>query len=167
VNLDNEEDTKHMQTYKSMHLSGENTKDWKTVSDPFQDGLQWACITGVDTQQKLGQLKPAYNLRGLHEDSCLFTMPDFQLSKTLDDENIDDLCQNSTSPKLEQLNVALKDIKSYEKWMRIKGDSRFLVFEKDKTLQELKQSYANSVLKDLMAQISETLKPSSSENMWD
>jgi hypothetical protein len=169
VNLDNEEDTEHMQTYKSMHLSGKNTKDWKTVSDPFQDGLQWACKTDVDTQTKLGQLKPAYNLQGLHEDSCLFTMPDFQLLKTLDDENIDDLCQNSTSPKLEQLNVALQDIKSYEKWMRIKGDSRFLVLrtDKDKTLQELKQSYANSVLKDLMAQISETLKPSSSENMWD
>jgi hypothetical protein len=46
---------------------------------PFQDGLQWACITDVDTKTQLQKLKPAYNLLGLDENSCLFTMPDFQL----------------------------------------------------------------------------------------
>ena len=52
---DTEEDTELIQTYKKISLSGQSGKagEWSTVSDQFQDGLQWACITDTNTQQAL------------------------------------------------------------------------------------------------------------------
>jgi len=47
VHLDTEEDTELIQTYKKISLSGQSGKagEWSTVSDQFQDCLQWACLT--------------------------------------------------------------------------------------------------------------------------
>jgi hypothetical protein len=164
VHLDTEEDTELVQTYKRISLSepSRGAREWSTVSDQFQDGMQWACVTGIDTEQALESLKPAYALRHLHEGLGLFTMPDFYVLN-LDQASVQGLYIPVNASKDEQINTDLQKTLSHATWMPLKGDSRFLIVEG----HSLRNAYADKQLQDIMSQISQTLKTSASESMVD
>jgi hypothetical protein len=164
VHLDTEEDTELVQTYKRISLSEPSggAGEWSTVSDQFQDGLQWACVTGIDTEQALESLQPAYALRHLHEGVGLFTMPDFYVLN-LDQASVQGLYIPVNASKDEQIDTDLQKTLSHATWMPLKGDSRFLIVEG----HSLRNAYADKQLQDIMSQISQTLKTSASESMVD
>ena len=120
VRMDTKEDTDVVQQFKNIYLSGDcsDKELWKTVSDPFQDNVQWACCTQIDTKSHLRNLKPAYNLQGFIDTYCLFTMPDFFVQK-LDADHVKKLKTKITAPKVEQIFIDLSAVFSDKIWMSL------------------------------------------------
>ncbi len=64
--LDMEEDTREIEDFEKISLSPP-APGWKTVSDHFNDNLQWAWCTGMSIEDKLKELKPSYDLEDLDD----------------------------------------------------------------------------------------------------
>ena len=174
VHQDTEDDMQLIQEYKKMKLKGlsVDVKTWRTVSDQFHDGMQWACFTDVDTKQYLDKLTPAYTFSNISATSCLFTMPDFYI-QDLTEAAVRRLYQSRRSKNQKDIQVCefLQRILLYKPWLPLKADSRFLqVRDSDKkssAIHELENKYENPFLEEIMSQISKNLTPSSSEHIQD
>jgi hypothetical protein len=71
--LDTEEDTRDIEAFEKISLSPGAT-GWQTVSDDFDDNLQWAWDTGISMEDELQKLKPSYDLKDLDDvRSSMFT----------------------------------------------------------------------------------------------
>jgi hypothetical protein len=165
--LDTEEDTRDIEDFEKISLSP-GAAGWQTVSDHFDDNLQWAWGAGMSIEKKLSVLKPAYDLEDLSSvTSSMFTLPDLCL-KTLTRKNVTNLyAKPSLSPEVFH-EVPEADILSPETWMPIKGNSTPLRVKKaEKQTVSLRAVYENARLKEIMSRIDQTLKPSSSEKASD
>ena len=165
--LDTEEETREIEEFEQIRLSPPTT-GWKTVSDHFNDNLQWAWGTGMSIEKKMRVLKPAYDLEDLSSvTSSMFTLPDLCL-KTLTKKNVTNFYAKPL-PRPEVFHeVPEADILSPETWMPIKGNSTPLRVKKaDLKTTSLRPVYQNALLEGIMSRIDQTLKPSSSEKASD
>jgi hypothetical protein len=95
--LDTEEETREIEEFEQIRLSPPTT-GWKTVSDHFDDNLQWAWDTGMSIEKTLSVIKPAYDLEDLSSvTSSMFTLPDLCL-KTLTRKNVANLYAKPSHP---------------------------------------------------------------------
>jgi hypothetical protein len=165
--LDTEEDTRDIEDFEKISLSP-GAAGWQTVSDHFDDNLQWAWGTGTSIEEKLSLRKPSYDLEDLSSvTSSMFTLPDLCL-ENLTKKNVTSLYK--PSPSLEVFHeVPEADILSPETWMPIKGNSTSLRVKKaEKQTVSLRLFvYQNALLEGIMSRIDQTLKPSSSEKTSD
>jgi hypothetical protein len=165
--LDTEEETRDIEAFEKISLSPGAT-GWQTVSDDFDDNLQWAWDTGMSIEDKLKELKPCYDLEDLEDvTSSMFTLPDFCLKK-LNASNVAKLYTPNSSRTEVLHEVPSAEIILHETWMPIKGNSTPLRLKKsDKIMGSLRAVYENAPLKEIMSRIDQTLKPSSSEKASD
>jgi hypothetical protein len=95
IQLDTKEDTKSIQDYKKIQLSNDNARKIRTVSDPFQDCLQWAFKLDHGLTNQIQALEPGYAVTSLQDSSTLFTLPDFYI-REIDIANLTNIFTVST-----------------------------------------------------------------------
>ena len=164
IQLDAKEDMKSIQYYKKIHLGNDNARKIRTVSDPFQDCLQWAFKLDHGLTNQIQALELGYAVTSLQNSSTLFTLPDFYI-REFNIANLTNIFNVKSVSKSEREHADLTNVKNYKWWLHFRAKSKFLEFNHATLTENAARLFDNNFLAVIMTNITRTLKPSASESM--